>query len=206
MVHQLGLGRVDRRLGDSPRLSFSVRAACSRLGSFADPADQRTCPFSRRLFCRRVLEEGWTLEQAAEAAGCSVRTAAKWVRRFRDGDRELLDSSRPHRSPSRLPAHWSDAHQPQHLRPSERLLGDLAVERADLLIEEGSSPLRTLLCVTSKRHDRAESTCKSVLYDLLMVGHWPRPKPSEEVRLRLSLVVGSATAGASRQTVVGSAP
>jgi transposase InsO family protein len=51
-----------------------------------------------------VLEEDWTLEQAAEAAGCSVRTAAKWVSRHRAGDRELLDrSSRPRRSPARLP-------------------------------------------------------------------------------------------------------
>jgi transposase InsO family protein len=67
-------------------------------------ANHRTCPSSRLLICRRVLEEGWTLRQAAEAAGCSVRTAAKWVARFRSGDRALLDhSSRPQRSPSRLP-------------------------------------------------------------------------------------------------------
>ena len=66
-------------------------------------ANHRTCPSSRLLICRRVLEEGWTLRQAAEAAGCSVRTAAKWVSRFRTGDRELLDrSSRPRRSPSKL--------------------------------------------------------------------------------------------------------
>jgi transposase InsO family protein len=67
-------------------------------------ANHRTCPSSRLLICRRVLEEGWTLAQAAEAAGCSTRTAAKWVGRFRAGDRELVDrSSRPRRSPSRLP-------------------------------------------------------------------------------------------------------
>ena len=67
-------------------------------------ANHRTCPSSRRLICRRVLEEGWTLQRAAEAAGCSVRTAAKWVSRYRAGDRELLDrSSRPRRSPARLP-------------------------------------------------------------------------------------------------------
>ena len=66
-------------------------------------ANHRTCPSSRRLICRRVFDEGWTLQQAAEAAGCSVRTAAKWVARFRAGDRVLLDrSSRPRRSPSRL--------------------------------------------------------------------------------------------------------
>jgi transposase InsO family protein len=67
--------------------------------------NHRTCPSSRRLLCRRVLEEGWTIAAAAEAAGCSERTAAKWLKRFRDGDRLLLDrSSRPRRSPSRLPA------------------------------------------------------------------------------------------------------
>jgi transposase InsO family protein len=67
-------------------------------------ANHRTCPSSRRLICRRVLEEGWTQQQAAEAAGCSVRTAAKWVSRYRAGDRELLDRcSRPRRSPRRLP-------------------------------------------------------------------------------------------------------
>jgi transposase InsO family protein len=66
-------------------------------------ANHRTCPSSRALICRRVLEEGWTLAQAAEAAGCSARTASKWVTRFREGDRRLLDrSSRPRRSPRRL--------------------------------------------------------------------------------------------------------
>ena len=65
--------------------------------------NHRTCPSSRLLICRRVLEQGWTLVQAAEAAGCSGRTASKWLRRFQAGDRELLDrSSRPRRSPSRL--------------------------------------------------------------------------------------------------------
>ncbi|TML66205.1 MAG: IS481 family transposase [Actinobacteria bacterium] len=67
-------------------------------------ANHRTCPSSRRLMCRRVLEEGWTLRQAAEAAGCSIRTAAKWLSRYRAGDRQLLDrSSRPRRSPTRVP-------------------------------------------------------------------------------------------------------
>ena len=67
-------------------------------------ANHRTCPSSRLLICRRVLEQGWSLPQAAEAAGCSVRTAAKWLARYRAGDRELLDrSSRPRRCPSRMP-------------------------------------------------------------------------------------------------------
>jgi transposase InsO family protein len=68
-------------------------------------ANHRTCPSSRRLICARVLEQGWTLVEAAAAAGCSERTAAKWIGRYREGDHELLDrSSRPRTSPRQLSA------------------------------------------------------------------------------------------------------
>jgi transposase InsO family protein len=51
----------------------------------------------RRELARRVVEQGWTLTAAAEAAGVSVRCARKWASRYRDGDRGLLDrSSAPH--------------------------------------------------------------------------------------------------------------
>src|SRR2546422_3622728 len=62
----------------------------------------RTCPNSRALIAKRVLEEGWSLAQAAEAAGVSEPTAHKWVRRARAGESLEDRSSRPHRSPSRL--------------------------------------------------------------------------------------------------------
>src|SRR5215216_2430832 len=45
----------------------------------------------RRELARRVVEQGWTLRSAAEAAGVSVRCARKWVGRYRDGERQLLD-------------------------------------------------------------------------------------------------------------------
>ena len=55
--------------------------------------------------CRRVLEQEWTVLEAAEAAGCSPRTVWKWLARYRAGDVELVDrSSRPKRSPARLSA------------------------------------------------------------------------------------------------------
>ena len=38
-------------------------------------ANARTCPKSRRLIVDRVEEEGWSLAEAAEAAGVSERTA-----------------------------------------------------------------------------------------------------------------------------------
>ena len=65
----------------------------------------RTCLHSRRLAVERVLEQGWTLAQAAGAAGVSVRTISKWLARFRaEGDDGLLDrSSAPCRVPARTP-------------------------------------------------------------------------------------------------------
>jgi transposase len=48
----------------------------------------------RRRLVGRVLEEGWSLAKAAEAAEVSDRTAAKWVARYRaDGEAGLLDRS-----------------------------------------------------------------------------------------------------------------
>jgi transposase InsO family protein len=56
----------------------------------------------RRELARRVVEQGWTLTAAAEAAGVSVRCARKWVGRYREGDRQLLDrSSAPRRVANR---------------------------------------------------------------------------------------------------------
>jgi transposase InsO family protein len=62
----------------------------------------RTCPKSRELIARRVMERGWSLVAAAEAAGVSEPTARKWVRRWAAGDRQLLDRcSAPKRIPHR---------------------------------------------------------------------------------------------------------
>jgi len=56
----------------------------------------------RRELAARVVEQGWTLTAAAEAAGVSVRCARKWVGRYRSGDRRLLDrSSAPRRFANR---------------------------------------------------------------------------------------------------------
>jgi len=64
----------------------------------------RTCPKSRRLLVER-LEGGWSLTEAAEAAGVSERTAAKWLARWRaEGEAGLLDrSSAPKVRPTQLP-------------------------------------------------------------------------------------------------------
>ena len=48
----------------------------------------------RRALARRVVEEGWSLTKAAEAAEVSERTAGKWARRYRaEGELGLHDRS-----------------------------------------------------------------------------------------------------------------
>lgn len=63
----------------------------------------RTCPRSRKLLVDRVISDGWSVTDAAAAAGISQRSACKWLRRFRqEGEAGLADrSSAPRRSPTR---------------------------------------------------------------------------------------------------------
>ena len=61
----------------------------------------RTCPKSRRLLVDRVFEQGWSLTQAAEAAGVSERTAAKWVARLRPTAKPACSIARRLQSGSR---------------------------------------------------------------------------------------------------------
>lgn len=63
--------------------------------------NERLTPHGRALLVHRILKEGLRPEEAAQAQGVSVRTAYKWLRRFREeGVIGLRNrSSRPHRSP-----------------------------------------------------------------------------------------------------------
>jgi transposase InsO family protein len=60
-------------------------------------ANAKLTPAARLLLCTRILEEGRSVGQAAEAAGVSERTARKWVGRYlTEGQEGLVDrSSRP---------------------------------------------------------------------------------------------------------------
>lgn len=69
------------------------------------PILHRLNRFVRHTLVRRVLEEDWSIEDAAHAANVSIRTVYKWLKRFREeGQAGLSDrSSRPHRIPKRTP-------------------------------------------------------------------------------------------------------
>jgi transposase len=66
----------------------------------------RLSVFGRQLLVKRVVGDGWPVATVAEQFGISRATGYKWVRRYRaEGLPGLEDrSSRPRRSPRRLPA------------------------------------------------------------------------------------------------------
>jgi transposase InsO family protein len=66
----------------------------------------KTTPTSRLTMVHRVLHEGWSYADAAEGFAVSVRTVAKWVRRYREGGVARLEdgSSRPGQPPHQTPA------------------------------------------------------------------------------------------------------
>jgi transposase InsO family protein len=102
----------------------------------------RTCLHSRLLIVERVLAQRWTVMAAAEAAGISERTAAKWLARFRcEGRAGLVDrSSAPRRIPHRTPV--------ERVRLIERLrrLRMTAAEIAEVL----RMPLSTVSAVLKR--------------------------------------------------------
>lgn len=66
----------------------------------------RLTPKGRALLVNRVLEQGWSVAAASQAAGVSERTGFKWLARFKaEGLAGLADrSSRPKRCPGALTA------------------------------------------------------------------------------------------------------
>jgi transposase InsO family protein len=88
----------------------------------------------RRRLATRVQENGWTLTKAAEAAEVSVRTARKWVRRYRaEGEPGLLDrSSRPNSSPNAT--HEQRVQLIAALRRSTRMTGAEIAETLEMPI------------------------------------------------------------------------
>jgi transposase InsO family protein len=97
------------------------------------------------LLVDRVIQHGWSVRDAADAAGISQRSACKWLKRFRDeGEAGLADrSSAPKRTPHKTPADREAA------VVSLRELRFTAAEIAEVL----GMPQSTVSAVL-KRHNR----------------------------------------------------
>jgi transposase InsO family protein len=92
-------------------------------------ANARLSPIGRQLLVDRIERQSWTVQDAAESAGISERTARKWLARWRvEGAAGLLDrSSAPKRIANRT------APQTVELLAALRGLRFTAPELADLL-------------------------------------------------------------------------
>ena len=75
----------------------------------------RLTPQGRLLMVRRVLDEGWTVKAAAEAAGLSVRRAYEWLRRHRAGGERMRHDT------STAPARCRAETPPERVAEIERL-------------------------------------------------------------------------------------
>jgi len=66
----------------------------------------KTTPHMRALLVDRIQHQQWTPRAAAEAAGISVRSAYKWLARYRAGGGAALEdrTSAPHHQPRRTTA------------------------------------------------------------------------------------------------------
>jgi transposase InsO family protein len=87
----------------------------------------RLLPCQRALMCERVRLEGWTIEEAADAAGVSTRTVFRWLARFDAGEPMTDRSSVPNDVPGRTPAETEALiEQLRRLRwTSTRIAGEL---------------------------------------------------------------------------------
>ncbi len=124
----------------------------------------RTCPRSRALMVRRVVEENRPVAEVAEELGVSRRTVYKWVNRYVErGEMALLDdSSEPHRVTHRLDTERVELIERlrrEYRMTAWRIASQLGMSRstvAQVLRRAGLSRLKALSCrepVARYEHD-----------------------------------------------------
>ena len=87
----------------------------------------KTTPYTRELLVDRVLRLGWAVEDAAQAAGVSIRTVYRWCRRYREDGRSGL-ADRPCR-PRRVPHRTSPAREQRIEKLRRRRMTALEIAR-----------------------------------------------------------------------------
>jgi hypothetical protein len=117
------------------------------------------------------LAAGWTLRQAAAAAGVSVRTAAKWRGRwYCEGERGLLDrSSRPWKQPRRT--------------PPDRVEAVVRLRRLRMTAAEIAEVLRMALSTVSLMLTRVGLGKRSRLEPLEPLSRYEHRRPGELVHV-----------------------
>jgi len=141
----------------------------------------RLTPYSRALLVERMLG-GLRAEEAAQAVGVSVRTAYKWLRRFREeGPAGLQDrSSRPRHSPHATPepviSRVIKRRQTRHTYREIAEQLDLAVSTvARLLKQRGLNRLAALEPAPPVVRYEAERPGDLLHLDIKKLGRFKRP-------------------------------
>ena len=160
----------------------------------------KTTPAMRALIVHRIRQEQRPAAEVAAAAGVSVRTTYKWLRRHRLGGRPALEdaSSRPHRQPRRTaPATVAAIVAARHERHTAWAIATrLQVPRstvAAVLVRVGLNRLARL--VPSPPVRRYEQTRPGELVHLdtkplgriLRVGHRTTSAPAQQRGRRLGV-------------------
>ena len=144
-------------------------------------------PYQRRLFVHRVLNEGWSVAEACEAAGWSERTGFKWLRRFREeGEAGLADRRSGPREP------WNRTPRPRverilGLRRERRTAWEIAQELgmawstvSGILKREGLGRLEFLEPQVPPRRYERSVPGELVHFDVKPLGRW-RDGPGHRV-------------------------
>ena len=143
----------------------------------------RTCPRSRLVLCRRVLEEKRSLAEAAEAAAVSERTAAKWLARYRrEGEAGLVDRSS---APFAVP----------HRTPDDRVALIAALRRLRMTAAEIAEVLGMPLSTVSAVLARIGLGKRSRLEPLEPANRYERAEPGELIHIDVKKLVKIAWAG-----------
>ena len=156
-------------------------------------ANAKTCVNSRRLLVKRIEEDGWSLMEAAAAAGISDRSAAKWLARWRaEGEAGLRDRSS---APKSIP----------HRTPPDRVEAITKLRKLRLTAAEIAEALRMALSTVSAVLRRIGLGKLSRLEPLEPQNRYERSRPGELVHVdvkklgRIQGGVGKRWRGGNRQ-------
>ncbi|MEM9378807.1 MAG: IS481 family transposase [Planctomycetota bacterium] len=154
-------------------------------------ANAKTTPSTRALIARRYLIDGWDIASIADSAGVSVRTAWKWIARFRAEGRAGLEdrSSRPSEIPTKTPKRKERRIEKLRRRrlTAHQIAGLTSIPRSTvsaILVRLGLNRLRDLLPKEPIRRYERDAPGDLLHFDVKKLGRFrgigKRFKPRQE--------------------------
>ena len=157
----------------------------------------RLTPRHRLNMVTAVINDGWSVEQAAERFQVDAKTVRKWRDRYlAEGKPGLLDrSSRPHRSPNRTPARRRA--ECIRLRKQHRWGADHIAHETGLAASTVQNILRSAGMARLDKGDRATAE---------PIRRYVRDRPGELIHVDVKKIAGIPDGGGWRTHGRGNAP